>query len=199
MLKQDPYPGRQLRSLLTAALLSPCTRLIPGSAAALGGRTAWAGPLLALPPLLLFGWCTCLLRSRLKPGEGLPELALRRLGRNTGRAVLLLLGGWLLLYCGFTLRVGAERLLQDENFVLFCGTRLGKEPLTDLFQAYVELFHALTQMGAARQESKTDRGTGSGGSGGGPALSPDQQKALDEWNKAFPRLKMSAKEFLARV
>ena len=111
MLKQDPYPGRQLRSLLTAALLSPCTRLIPGSAAALGGRTAWAGPLLALPPLLLFGWCTCLLRSRLKPGEGLPELALRRLGRNTGRAVLLLLGGWLLLYCGFTLRVGAERLL----------------------------------------------------------------------------------------
>ena len=96
-------------------------------------------------------------------------------------------------------QVGAERLLQDENFVLFCGTRLGKEPLTDLFQAYVELFHALTQMGAARQESKTDRGTGSGGSGGGPALSPDQQKALDEWNKAFPRLKMSAKEFLARV
>ena len=111
MLKPDPYPGRQLRSLIAAALLSPATRLIPGSAAALGGRSAWAGPLLALPPLLLYVWLTSRLRRCLAPGEGLPELALRRLGRRGGGAVLLLLGAWLLLYCGFTLRTGAERLL----------------------------------------------------------------------------------------
>lgn len=111
MLKQDPYPGRQLRSLVAAALLSPAARLIPGSAAALGGRSAWAGPLLALPPLLLYAWAAGRLRSGMGPGEGLPELALRRLGRRGGRAVLLLLAAWLLLYCGFTMRVGAERLL----------------------------------------------------------------------------------------
>ena len=40
MLKQDPYPGRQLRSLIAAALLSPVTRQIPGSAAALY-KQAW--------------------------------------------------------------------------------------------------------------------------------------------------------------
>ena len=56
MLKQDPYPGRQLRSLIAAALLSPVTRQIPGSAAALGGRAAWAAPLAALPALLFYAW-----------------------------------------------------------------------------------------------------------------------------------------------
>ena len=111
MLKPDPYPGRQLRSLIAAALLSPATRLIPGSAAALGGRSAWAGPLLAFPPLLLYVWATCRLRRQMAPGEGLPELALRRLGRVGGGVFLLLLGAWLLLCCGFTLRAGAERLL----------------------------------------------------------------------------------------
>jgi hypothetical protein len=45
------------------------------------------------------------------PGETLPELALRALGPRGGGAMLLILAGWLLLYCGFLLRSGAERLL----------------------------------------------------------------------------------------
>ena len=64
MNHSDPFPQRQLRSLCTAALLSPILRLIPGSAAPLAGRAAWAGPLAALPLLLAYGWllgrsCAC--------------------------------------------------------------------------------------------------------------------------------------------
>ena len=110
MLKQDPYPGRQLRSLIAAALLSPVTRQIPGSAAALGGRAAWAAPLAALPALLFYAWLLSRLRQELEPGEALPEYALRRLGRRGGRAALLALAAWLLVLAGFTLRFGAERL-----------------------------------------------------------------------------------------
>ena len=110
MLKQDPYPGRQLRSLIAAALLSPVTRQIPGSAAALGGRAAWAAPLAALPALLFYAWLLSRLRRELEPGEALPEYALRRLGRRGGRAALLALAAWLLVLAGFTLRFGAERL-----------------------------------------------------------------------------------------
>ncbi len=110
MINQDPYPGRQLRSLTAAALLGPITRLIPGSAAVLGGKTAWAGPLAALPFLLTYAWLLSRLRRRLSPGEGLPELALRQFGPRRGRLPLLLPGGWLLLYCAFLLRSGAERL-----------------------------------------------------------------------------------------
>ena len=110
MLKQDPYPGRQLRSLIAAALLSPVTRQIPGSAAALGGRAAWAAPLAALPALLFYAWLLSRLRRELESGEALPEYALRRLGRRGGRAALLALAAWLLVLAGFTLRFGAERL-----------------------------------------------------------------------------------------
>ena len=70
----DPFSARQLRSLVTAALLSPVLRLIPGSAAALAGRAAWAGPLAALPPLLLYGWALDRVRADLREGETLPVL-----------------------------------------------------------------------------------------------------------------------------
>lgn len=111
MKHSDPFSHRQLRSLCTAALLSPALRLIPGSAAAVAGRAAWAGPLAALPPLLLYGWLLERMRSDLLPGEALPELCLRALGKPLGRTALLLLGGWLLVYGGFALRAGADRFL----------------------------------------------------------------------------------------
>ena len=105
MEKQDPGSARQLRSFLTAALLSPGTRLIPGASAALGGKAAWLGPLAALPVLLVYA----LLLDKLSSGEALPEQAVRLLG-SRGRPFLLLLGLWFACYGGFVLRSGAERL-----------------------------------------------------------------------------------------
>ena len=111
MNHSDSFPQRQLRSLCTAALLSPILRLIPGSAAPLAGRAAWAGPLAALPLLLAYGWLLGRVRGDMLPGEALPELCLRALGKPLGRLILLGLSAWLLLYGGFVLRSGAERFL----------------------------------------------------------------------------------------
>ena len=111
MNHSDPFPQRQLRSLCTAALLSPILRLIPGSAAPLAGRAAWAGPLAALPLLLGYAWLLSRIRRDMLPGEALPELCLRALGKPLGRLMLLGFSAWLLLYGGFVLRSGAERFL----------------------------------------------------------------------------------------
>ena len=100
----------KLNLLIGTALLSPALRLIPGSAAALGGTSAWLGPLAALPLALLYAALLQRLRRTLRPGECFPELILRTLSRRFGRALLLLFAGWLLLYTGFLLRAGADRL-----------------------------------------------------------------------------------------
>ena len=106
MKKTDGSP----ELLLAVALLSPLLRLIPGSAAALGGSSAWAGPLAALPLVLLYAALLRRLRRFLLPGESFPELTLRALGRRFGGLLLLLFAGWFLLYGGFVLRAGADRL-----------------------------------------------------------------------------------------
>lgn len=100
----------RLHLLIGTALLSPALRLIPGSAAALGGSSAWAGPLAALPLALLYAALLRRLRGTLRPGERFPELVRRVLGRPFGGPLLLLFAGWLLLYTGFLLRAGADRL-----------------------------------------------------------------------------------------
>ena len=100
----------KLKLLIGTALLSPALRLIPGSAAALGGSSAWLGPLAALPLALLYAALLRRLRGTLRPGECFPALVRRALGQAFGGAVLLLFAGWLLLYTGFLLRAGADRL-----------------------------------------------------------------------------------------
>ena len=110
MTHTDPFPQRQLRTLYSAALLSPILRLIPGAAAE-AGSIAWLGPLAAFPFLLLYAWFLSGLRKGLREGESVPELCLRVLGDRMGRMALLLLSAWLLLYCGFVLRAGANRFL----------------------------------------------------------------------------------------
>ena len=99
-----------LNLLIGTALLSPVLRLVPGSAAALGGPSAWAGPLAALPLGLLYAAMLHRLRRSLLPGERFPEMTLRMLGRRFGAFLLLLFAAWLLLYSGFVLRAGADRL-----------------------------------------------------------------------------------------
>ena len=96
----------KLDLLMGTALLSPALRLIPGSAAALGGSSAWLGPLAALPLGLLYAVLLHRLRGTLRQGECFPELVRRALGRRLGGSLLLLFAGWLLVYTGFLLRAG---------------------------------------------------------------------------------------------
>lgn len=93
--------------------------------------------------------------------------------------------------------VNVGQLEKNQRFRRFCGSRFGREPLAELYGAYRELVTEAGQTGASRAVSRQSRSTG-GGSTGGMALSPSQQRELDTWNQANPDLAMTAKEFLSR-
>ena len=95
-------------------------------------------------------------------------------------------------------RVDLGELDADPLFRLFCGSRYGREPLADLYGDYLALTEHMTGLAVLRAESRLSRGTGSGGNGGGEALTAAEQKALSEWNRAYPQMKMTAKEYKSR-
>lgn len=94
--------------------------------------------------------------------------------------------------------VDLEKLDNDKAFRRFCGSRYGKEPLAELYEDYLEIAGEQRAAGAARAGSKSRRETGTGSGSGGETLTTGQQKALDEWNRTYPSMKMTAKEFLSR-
>ena len=102
---------RQLLALGTVIFLVPALRIFPSEAAALSGRAAWVAALLALPPMLGYVFFLTRLMSLRQEGEGLAELALRGMGKRTGRVFLVLFVCWTLLYAAFVLRSGADRLV----------------------------------------------------------------------------------------
>ena len=90
------------------------------------------------------------------------------------------------------------RLDADPAFRRFCGSRYGREPLSELYEDYLALTGSVREAAAFSAESKTRRATGSGGGSAGVSLTAEQQRSLDEWNRAFPDMKMTAKEFQSR-
>lgn len=105
------FGRRELASLATVALLAPALRLFPSTGAELAGRGGWLSALLAALPVLAYLWFVSLLMGARQDGENLQELTLRLLGPAAGRAALILTALWLLLYGGFILRAGADRLI----------------------------------------------------------------------------------------
>ena len=83
-------------------------------------------------------------------------------------------------------------------FRRFCGSRYGREPLADLYEDFRAIEDTATEAARAAAESKSRRATGTGSGGGGQGLTVSQQRDLDEWNRTYPEMKMSAKEFLSR-
>lgn len=111
-MKHDKIIDRnQLIALCSLILLSPALRLYPGLSARLAGRGAWLSAPAALPAALLYLLLLCRLMAARQPGEGLGELCLRALGGAAGRILLGLFSLWLILYCGFVLRAGADRFV----------------------------------------------------------------------------------------
>ncbi len=86
----------------------------------------------------------------------------------------------------------------NQAFRKFCGSRYGKEPLADLYEDFLEIAGEREAAALARAESKASRATGTGGGSGAEALTAAQQKELAEWNRNYPHMKMTAKEFLSR-
>lgn len=108
-MKERTVTRNQLLALSTVTLLAPALRLYPSSTAELAGGGAWFCAVPAFFLLLPYLWVMLRFYRCAGEGEGLPELLLRAYGRIGGPAVLALTVAWLLLYCGFVLRSGADR------------------------------------------------------------------------------------------
>ena len=91
--------------------------------------------------------------------------------------------------------VDVGKLVKNQQFLRFAGSRLGKEPMAELYDDYKALVGAAESAGRSRARSAASRSTGSGG-GGGELLTAAQRKSLAAWNAANPDMKMTAKEFL---
>jgi len=95
--------------------------------------------------------------------------------------------------------VDLGKLENNQAFRRFCGSRYGREPLADLYGDYLELAGSAQRSAMAKAESKQGRATGTGaGNEAAVSLTARQQKELDDWNREYPQMKMTAKEFLER-
>lgn len=92
---------------------------------------------------------------------------------------------------------GLSALENNPTFRKFCGTRFGREPLSDLYDAYQSLIGDAGRVAVSKAASRSARSTG-GGTTGGATLSPEQKKALDRWNEENPEMRMTPQEFLRR-
>ena len=102
---------RSLFSLGTLVLMVPALRNYVTASARYAGRAAWLTPLIAALPLLLYLHFIADFMDCRREGENLQELMLRCLGPKLGRGALALTTAWLLLYSGFVLRSGADRMI----------------------------------------------------------------------------------------
>lgn len=111
MKSADRFSLNQLLALCSVTALTPALRVLPSASAKLAGRGGWLSVLLALPAAALYGLFLWRFSQKRREGESLPELWQRAAGPRVGALLLALCGLWLLLYAGFTLRAGAERLV----------------------------------------------------------------------------------------
>lgn len=89
------------------------------------------------------------------------------------------------------------QLEEQSAFRRFCGSRLYKEPAADLYADYLSFTEAAEESARVKAEGKRSRATGGGGQVAS-GLSRAQEESLAAWNRAFPSMRMSAKEFLNR-
>ena len=105
------FERRQLLSLGLVIMLAPALRIFPAETAALAGSAMWLCPLASAP--LLAGYMLFLskLMACRREGENFQDLSLRALGPKAGKVALAIMGLWMLIYSGFILRAGVDRLI----------------------------------------------------------------------------------------
>ena len=94
--------------------------------------------------------------------------------------------------------VSPAELDGDAAFRRFCGSRYAREPLAELYGDYLALAAHAGEAAVLRSESRSRRATGAGGGTLSESLTAREQQDLDEWNRAFPEMRMTAKEFRSR-
>jgi len=111
ILKNDVIRLRQLMALAVVGLMSAVLRLIPNVVVTKAGAAGWLAPVAAIVPLLLLVWVMAALTKSRQEGEGMTQIFYNVLGPAGGRILAILFALWLIIYGGFTLRAGSERLL----------------------------------------------------------------------------------------
>lgn len=94
--------------------------------------------------------------------------------------------------------VDPAKLEQNPKFRKFAGKRLYQEPLSELYEDFVDLVSDTERAAVEKTASKAARSTGGGQGGGTELLTASQRAELEEWNRDNPGMKMTAKEFLGR-
>ena len=94
--------------------------------------------------------------------------------------------------------VQAVKLVQNPNFMSYAKGRLGIEPLAVIYGDFQELVRTVENAAAAKAAKKGERSTGGGQASAYAGLTRAQAEQLKAWNNAYPELKMTAGEFLAK-
>ncbi len=123
-MREDKISFSQFAAAAAVSTFSPISRMLPKSALETAGRACWIAPLMCFLPLIALGTAV---KSLLREEErGLCGALEFTLGKWPGRAVAMLLGGWLVFYGGFLIRSGAERYIstvyKDEELWVFVLT-----------------------------------------------------------------------------
>lgn len=105
------FERRQLLSLGTIIMLAPALRIFPAETAAIAGRATWLCPLAAAPILIGYMHFLTKLMGCREEGENFQDLTLRALGDKAGKVALAVMSIWMLIYSGFVLRAGVDRLI----------------------------------------------------------------------------------------
>lgn len=108
MPTNDKISPRQFIAIAFVGLLSPVVRRIPRSLIMSSGSEAWLAPLMALPLCLGLVWLAGYL---VRSGKGLGQLLEDSFGKVLGRILGGIVALWLVFYCGFLLRSGADRFV----------------------------------------------------------------------------------------
>lgn len=94
--------------------------------------------------------------------------------------------------------VSLEKLIAAPAFIGFGKYRFGVEPFADIYKEYSEFVKAIEDAALAKRARRNERSTGGGQSTPYTGLTREQSEQLEAWNKAYPQLKMTPKEFLSK-
>lgn len=94
--------------------------------------------------------------------------------------------------------VRLDKLVATPAFLGFGKYRFGVEPFADIYKDYSEFVKAIENAALAKRASRNERSTGGGQSTPYTGLTREQSEQLELWNKAYPHLKMTPREFLSK-
>lgn len=91
------------------------------------------------------------------------------------------------------------KLKDDPKFIKFVKGK--KIPLIEAYEDYREMMGEAETEVFLKAKDRQNRSTGGGNSNeaGNTALSAADKKALDDWNRRYPKMAMTPKEFLQRM